>query len=54
MNIKRYCVFLDDHIVAAFDNYKEATAYINDRWWLAIATIWDQKKRTSILTEIRI
>ena len=51
---KRYSVDIGGRIVAVFDNEEEAREFVNDRWWLDMATIYDHEAREVILTEIRL
>lgn len=51
---KRYSVDLDGHIVAVFDTIEEAQAWLNNSWWVAMATIWDHVSSESVYTEVRL
>ena len=54
IDLKRFSVFLDGQIAAVFETVPECKKYIDDRWGFYIATIWDNKSRKYILTEIKI
>lgn len=51
---KRYSVYIADHLVAVFDELKDAQDYLQERWWITIATIWDLEKKEPVYTGIRI
>ena len=56
VELKRYSVFINGRISGVFDTIEEAQAYINSRLWLlsGLATIWDNKNRSDIFTEVCI
>lgn len=54
MDVKRYSVFINGHLCGCFDELKDAEDFIFERWWLAMATIWDHQTNTEVYTEVRI
>lgn len=52
--LKRFSVDVYGHIIAVFDTLPEARAFVESAWWYPIITIFDNKRRREIVTEIRI
>ena len=51
---KRFSVDIGGRIIAVFDSLEEAMNFLDDSWWLSMATIYDHEKQRDVLTEIRI